>query len=172
VRGEDVEAGEPWPSTTGRTSRCQPASDGNALSSRSLPGTVPGVRRGQLAATRLYTYGVRVHNREGGGRLPELTESQLGRLEDEIRRERQRRASSPAAGERALPRSMKAPRCPSRKSWSTVPTRTATCSWSCAATYVVTAQLANADPTGTSSTTRVASVRSSTSARPATHRAP
>jgi hypothetical protein len=32
------------------------------------------------------------------GRLPELTESQLGRLEDEIRRERQRRASS-AGGE-------------------------------------------------------------------------
>ena len=33
------------------------------------------------------------------GRLPELTGSQLGRLEDEIRRERQRRASS-AGGER------------------------------------------------------------------------
>jgi hypothetical protein len=32
------------------------------------------------------------------GRLPELTESQLGRLEDELRRERQRRASS-AGGE-------------------------------------------------------------------------
>jgi hypothetical protein len=32
------------------------------------------------------------------GRLPELTESQLGRLEDELRRERRRRASS-AGGE-------------------------------------------------------------------------
>jgi hypothetical protein len=38
---------------------------------------------------------------EGGGRLLELTESQLGRLEDEIRRERQRRASSAGGGEGA-----------------------------------------------------------------------
>ena len=37
------------------------------------------------------------------GRLPELTESQLGRLENEIRRERQRRASS-ASGRRDAPR--------------------------------------------------------------------
>jgi hypothetical protein len=35
------------------------------------------------------------------GRLPELTETQLGRLEDEIRRERQRRASSAGGGEGA-----------------------------------------------------------------------
>jgi hypothetical protein len=35
------------------------------------------------------------------GRLPELTESQLGRLEDELRRERQRRASSEGGGEDA-----------------------------------------------------------------------
>jgi hypothetical protein len=35
------------------------------------------------------------------GRLPELTESHLGRLEDEIRRERQRRASSEGGGEGA-----------------------------------------------------------------------
>jgi hypothetical protein len=35
------------------------------------------------------------------GRLPELTESQLGRLESEIRRERQRRASSPGGGQDA-----------------------------------------------------------------------
>jgi hypothetical protein len=104
------------------------------------------------------------------GRLPELTESQLGRLEDQIRRERQRRASS-EGGERALPRSMKAPCCPSRKSWSTAPTRTVICSWSYGATFGATAQLASADPTGTPSTTRVASVRSSTSAGPATHRA-
>jgi hypothetical protein len=32
------------------------------------------------------------------GRLPYLTESQLGRLEDELRRERQRRASSAGGG--------------------------------------------------------------------------
>src|SRR5829696_8530566 len=35
------------------------------------------------------------------GRLPELTESQLGRLEDELRRERQRRASSEGGGQNA-----------------------------------------------------------------------
>jgi hypothetical protein len=35
------------------------------------------------------------------GRLPELTGSQLGRLEDELRRERQRRASSAGGGEDA-----------------------------------------------------------------------
>jgi hypothetical protein len=35
------------------------------------------------------------------GRLPSLTESQLGRLEEEIRRERQRRASSEGGGEGA-----------------------------------------------------------------------
>jgi hypothetical protein len=35
------------------------------------------------------------------GRLSELTESQFGRLEDEIRRERQRRASSEGGGEGA-----------------------------------------------------------------------
>jgi hypothetical protein len=35
------------------------------------------------------------------GRLPYLTASQLGRLEDEIRRERQRRASSEGGGEGA-----------------------------------------------------------------------
>jgi hypothetical protein len=35
------------------------------------------------------------------GRLPTLTETQLGRLEDEIRRERQRRASSEGGGEGA-----------------------------------------------------------------------
>jgi hypothetical protein len=35
------------------------------------------------------------------GRLPDLTGSQLGRLEDEIRRERRRRASSVGGGEDA-----------------------------------------------------------------------
>jgi hypothetical protein len=37
------------------------------------------------------------------GQLPKLTESQLARLEDEIRRERQRRASSPTGGEQDVP---------------------------------------------------------------------
>jgi hypothetical protein len=37
------------------------------------------------------------------GRLPELTEAQIGRLEDEIRRERQRRASSAGGGGRDAP---------------------------------------------------------------------
>jgi len=35
------------------------------------------------------------------GRLPELTGAQIGRLEDEIRRERQRQASSAGGGENA-----------------------------------------------------------------------
>jgi hypothetical protein len=56
----------------------------------------------------VYDHGVRIHNQsrrrmveEIIGRLPELTESQLGRLEDEIRRERQRRASSEGGREGA-----------------------------------------------------------------------
>jgi hypothetical protein len=73
-------------------------------------------------------------------------------------------------GERALPRSMKAPRRPSRRSWSTGLTRTVICSWSYVATSGATGQLVSADPTGTSSSTRVASVGSSTSAKPATRR--
>jgi hypothetical protein len=103
------------------------------------------------------------------GRLPELTASQLGRLEEELRRERQRRASSAGGGEDA-PRLQEVLRRLSRRFWTTVPTRTVICSWSYAATYVVTARPASADPTGTSSTTRAASVRSSISARPATRR--
>src|SRR5215216_7349481 len=53
-------------------------------------------------------HGIYVHNRrrrrmieEIIGRLPELTESQLGRLEDELRRERQGRASSEGGGQDA-----------------------------------------------------------------------
>jgi hypothetical protein len=56
----------------------------------------------------VYDHGVRIHNQrrrrvveEIIGRLPELTGSQLGRLEEEIRRERQRRASSEGRGEGA-----------------------------------------------------------------------
>jgi hypothetical protein len=56
----------------------------------------------------VYNRGVRVHNQGGKrvveeiiGRLPELTGAQLGRLEDEIRRERQRRASSAGGGQDA-----------------------------------------------------------------------
>jgi hypothetical protein len=57
----------------------------------------------------VFDHGVRIHNQgrrrvveEIIGRLPELTGAQLGRLEDELRRERQRRASS-AGGDRTLP---------------------------------------------------------------------
>jgi hypothetical protein len=62
-----------------------------------------GSSRVRVAATHslMYNHGVRVHNQERRrvveeviGRLPELTEAQLGRLEDQIRRERRRRASS------------------------------------------------------------------------------
>jgi hypothetical protein len=82
------------------------------LGSRPLPRTVPGVQRRRVAAThpRVYNRGVRVHNQgrrrvvEGIiGRLHGLTKSQLGRLEDKLRRERQRRASS-AGGEQDAPR--------------------------------------------------------------------
>jgi hypothetical protein len=58
----------------------------------------------------MYNHGVRIHNKgrrrvveEIIGRLPELTGAQLGRLEDELRRERLRRTSS-AGGERDVPR--------------------------------------------------------------------
>src|SRR5215207_7849860 len=117
---------------------------------------------GQVAATRprVDNRGVRLHKwgrrrmvEEIIGRLPELTGAQLGRPEDELRRERRRRASS-AGGERTLPTNKRALRCPSRKSSSTVPTRTAICNWSYAATFVGTARPASADPTGTSSSTR------------------
>jgi hypothetical protein len=55
----------------------------------------------------MYNYGVCIHNKrrrrriveEMIGRLPELTRAQLGRLEDEIRRERRRRTTS-AGGDR------------------------------------------------------------------------
>src|SRR5215204_1312787 len=91
--------------------RCLLTSGGGTLSWRPLPGTVLGAYRERVAATRsrVYNYGVRVHNQNRRrmvedmiGRLPALTESQLGRLEDEIRRERQRRASS-AGGEQDSP---------------------------------------------------------------------
>jgi hypothetical protein len=57
---------------------------------------------------RVFTYGVRVHSQESSwmveeiiGRLPQLTGSQLGRLEEELRCERQRRASSAGEGQDA-----------------------------------------------------------------------
>jgi hypothetical protein len=67
---------------------------------------VLGVQRGWVAATpHVYNDGVCVHNRGRRrvvekiiGRLAELTGAQLGRLEDEVRHERQRRASSTAGG--------------------------------------------------------------------------
>jgi hypothetical protein len=55
----------------------------------------------------MYDHGVRIHNQsrrlvvdEIIGRLPYLTGAQLGRLEGEIRRERQRRVSSAGGGGR------------------------------------------------------------------------
>jgi hypothetical protein len=60
---------------------------------------------------------------------------------------------------------------PSRRSWNTALTRTAICSCSYAATSVATARPASGDPTGTSSSPRGVSERSSTWARPATRRA-
>ena len=69
-----------------------------------------GVKRERVAAirSRVADDGVHVHNsgrrrvvEEIIGRLPYLTESQLGRLEDEIRRERQRRAYSAGGGDEA-----------------------------------------------------------------------
>ena len=69
-------------------------------------GSLKGV--GRCEPPRVYTYGVRVHNRgcrrvveEIIGRLPELRGVQLSRLEEELRRERQRRASSEGGGEGA-----------------------------------------------------------------------
>jgi hypothetical protein len=60
-----------------------------------------------MTRSRVYNFGVRVHSRkrrrqiveEMIGRLAELTGAQLGRLEEEIRRERRRRATS-AGGDR------------------------------------------------------------------------
>jgi hypothetical protein len=71
----------------------------------------------------------------------------------------------PPARSRTLPVSRSVLRCPSRRSWSSVPARTAICSWSYAATSVATTLPASADRTGTSSTTRAVSLRSSTSTR-------
>ena len=103
------------------------------------------------------------------GRLPHLTGAQLGRLEDEIRRERQRRASSEGGGEGA-PQIHEGTAPPLTEVLEYRPTRTVIYNWSYAATSVVTVRPASADPTGTSSTTRVASVGSSTWAKPATRR--
>ena len=103
------------------------------------------------------------------GRLPHLTETQLGRLEDELRRERRRRASS-EGGREAAARLQDDAALPVTEVLEYHPTRTAICSWSYAATSGVTARLASVDPTGTSSFTRGVSVRSSTWARPATRR--
>jgi hypothetical protein len=69
------------------------------------------------------------------GRLPELTDFQLGRLEDEIRRERQRRASSAGGGEGASHiHEGTAP--PVTEVLEYRPTRTVICSWSYASTSV------------------------------------
>jgi hypothetical protein len=62
-----------------------------------------------MTRSHVYTYGVRVHSKQRRrqiveemiGRLAELTGAQLGRLEDEVRRERRRRASRDGGGEGA-----------------------------------------------------------------------
>ena len=78
------------------------------------------------------------------GRLPHLTESQLGRLEDELRRERRRRASS-EGGREAAARLQDDAALPVTEVLEYHPTRTAICSWSYAATFVVMARPASAD---------------------------
>jgi hypothetical protein len=105
------------------------------------------------------------------GRLPKLTGAQLSRLEDELRRERQRRASSASGGqdtpliqEDAVP--------PVTEILEYRPYEDGYLQLDYAATSVATTRLASVDPTGTSSSTRVASVGSSTSVRLATQRAP
>lgn len=75
----------------------------------------------------------------------------------------------PPARSKTLPES-RTPHRSSRRFWSTDRTRTATCNWSCAATSGATAPPESVVPTGTSSTTKAASVGSSTSARPTTRR--
>jgi hypothetical protein len=71
-----------------------------------------GSSKGRLTATRtrVYNHGVRVHSQERRrmveeiiGRLSDLTEAQIGRLEDELRRERQRRKATSTGGEGDAP---------------------------------------------------------------------
>jgi hypothetical protein len=99
-------AKEPFSSTADRTSRCSLAS-GGAHRSKSAHGAPCWKCRGRVAMIRphVYNHGVRIHNRrkrriveEIIGQLPELTDAQLGRLEEELRRERLRRASSGGGG--------------------------------------------------------------------------
>jgi hypothetical protein len=91
---------------------------------------------------------------------------------EEFRRERRRRAYSVGWGE-GVPRAQEDAAPPvTRRSLSTVLTRTATYRWSCAATCAATARLASADRTGTSSTAREASARSSILARLTIRRVP
>ena len=101
--------------------------------------------------------------------LPELTGSQLGRLEDEIRRERQRGASSEGGGEGA-PQIYEGTAPPLTEVLEYRPHKDGYLQLELRRYVLATGQPASADPTGTSSTTRVASVGSSTSARPATRR--
>jgi hypothetical protein len=105
------------------------------------------------------------------GRLPDLTGVQLGRLEDEIRREHKRRASSAGDGGQDAPRIQKGATPsvtevlqyrPHEDSYLQLELRRDG--------SVATARPASADRTGTSSTTRAVSARSSISARPATRR--
>ena len=103
-------------------------------------------------------------------RLSNLTGSQLGRLEEELWRERQRRASS-AGGGKDAPQIHERTAPPVTEVLEYRPYEDGYLQLENAATSGATGQLVSADRTGTSSSTRAVSVRSSTSARPATQRA-
>jgi hypothetical protein len=103
------------------------------------------------------------------GRLPKLTEPQLGRLEEELRRERQRRASSVGGG-RDAPGVQEGAPPPVTEVLEYRPHADGYLQLELRATYVATARPGSVGPTGTSNSTREASARSSTSARPTTRR--
>jgi hypothetical protein len=103
------------------------------------------------------------------GRLPELTGSQLGRLEDEIRRERPRRDSSACRREDA-PRIQEGAAPPVTAVLEYRPYEDGYLQLELRRYIRRDGSTRERGPTGTSSSTRAASVRSSTSARPVTRR--
>ena len=105
------------------------------------------------------------------GRLPELTGAQLGRLEEELQRERQRRASSEGGAEGA-PQIHEGTTPPLTEVLEYRPHEDGYLQLELRRYIRRDGQLMSADPIGTSSSTRLASVGSSTSAKPATQRAP
>jgi hypothetical protein len=103
------------------------------------------------------------------GRLPDLTESQLGRLEDELRREQQRRASSEGGGE-GTPHIHERTAPPVTEVLEYRPHEDGYLQLELRRYIRRDGSARERGPTGTSSTTRAASVRNSTSARPASRR--